>query len=197
MPVPGYGAIAQLLARREARALISLQDVAGIPRLLNWDGIRLERENIPGAVLYAADGLDETWFRDAARLLRRMHTHNIAHNDLAKEANCLVRDNGSAAFIDFQLAVHAPRRGRIFRLLAREDIRHLLKHKRCYVPSALTAREHAILVNPSVAAKLWMRCYKPIYLLITRSILRWPEREGPTERSAEMHLQTDNKSEPD
>lgn len=183
---PWLRPLARRLAGREAVALISLNDCQGIPKLRQWDGRRLERCHLAGSVLYAADTVPRTWFRDALRLLRRMHARNIAHNDLAKEANCLIRDNGAAGFIDFQLAVHAPRRGRLFRVLAREDLRHLIKHKRTYYPDALTARERAILASPSAGARLWMSAYKPVYLWFTRSILRWPERTGPAERVSEI-----------
>ena len=71
--------------------------------------------------------------RSAMQLLRRLHRRGVCHNDLAKEPNILVSDSGEPAFIDFQLASAHPRRGRLFRLLAYEDIRHLLKHKRTFV----------------------------------------------------------------
>lgn len=175
-------AIARHLARREALALIVAGTLPGIPRLCDWNGRQLEREWLPGEALHQASAVQPDWYRSALRLLRRMHRRNIAHNDLAKEANCLVLEDGSAGFIDFQLAVLAPRRGRMFRLLAREDLRHLLKHKRAYFPERLTAREQSILATPSLAAKLWMGIYKPVYRWVTRSILRWPERTGPAER---------------
>jgi hypothetical protein len=70
----------------------------------------------------------------------------------------------------------------MFRILAREDIRHLLKHKRTYCPDRLTRREKAILDNPSLIAKLWMMTGKPIYLFITRKILGWQDREGAGDR---------------
>ena len=177
------GALARHLARREARALIVLNGLPGIPRLIDWNGRQLLREYLAGQPLHAAPPVNPTYFRDALRLLRRMHSRNIAHNDLAKEANCLVLKSGQPGFIDFQLALCAPQRGYLFRLLAREDLRHLLKHKRCYCPEFLTARQHRILASPSLAAKLWMRGYKPLYLWITRSILGWPERDGAAERT--------------
>ncbi len=176
------GALARHLARREARALIVLNGLPGIPRLIDWNGRQLLRECLAGKPLHEAPPVNPTYFREALRLLRRIHSRNIAHNDLAKEANCLVLESGQPGFIDFQLALHAPHRGFLFRLLAREDLRHLLKHKRCYCPEYLTARQHRILASPSLAAKLWMRGYKPVYLWVTRSILGWPERDGATER---------------
>ncbi|MCH8278913.1 MAG: serine/threonine protein kinase, partial [Proteobacteria bacterium] len=94
----------------------------------------------------------------------------------------LVQNDGEPAFIDFQLAWHAPGRNRLFRIAAREDIRHLLKHKRTYCPDRLTVRERAILASPSPLARAWMRFAKPVYLLVTRRVLGWSDREGAADR---------------
>jgi hypothetical protein len=173
---------ARRLAAREARALIVLDDLAGIPKLRGWNGRQLRREWLDGSPMQEARPAQRSYYREALRLLRQMHSHNIAHNDLAKEANCLVLATGGTAFVDFQLSVHAPRRGYLFRLLAREDLRHLLKHKAYYCAEHLTSRQRRILATPSVAARLWTHGYKPLYLWVTRCILRWPEREGANER---------------
>jgi hypothetical protein len=176
------GTIARHLAAREAQALKVLNYLPSIPKLYNWNGRQLRREWLAGKPMHTADPPTPAYFKAALRLLRQMHSCNIAHNDLAKEANCLILDNGQPAFIDFQLALHAPRRSFIFRMLAREDLRHLLKHKRYYCAEYLTARQRLILANPSLGAKLWMHGYKPLYLWFTRRILGWPEREGAAER---------------
>jgi RIO-like serine/threonine protein kinase len=182
--------ISRRLAGREARALIALDNLDGFPALRGWNGRQLQRQWLPGLPLHQSNNqsndlphqADPQYFRAALRLLRQMHSRNIAHNDLAKEANCLMLENGSPAFIDFQLAVHSPKRSQWFRLLAREDLRHLLKHKRTYCPEYLSARQRRILASPSTAARFWSGLYKPVYLWITRSMLRWPEREGANER---------------
>ncbi|MCP4000122.1 MAG: serine/threonine protein kinase [Gammaproteobacteria bacterium] len=176
------GSIARYLAGHEAQALKVLHYLPGIPKLYNWNGRQLRREWLAGKPMHAAAPPNPIYFKAALRLLRQMHRCNIAHNDLAKEANCLILDNGQPAFIDFQLALHAPRRGFIFRLLAREDLRHLLKHKHYYCAEYLTAHQRRILATPSLGAKLWMHGYKPLYLWFTRSILGWPERKGAEER---------------
>ena len=118
------------------------------------------------------------YFHTAARVLRRMHRLGVVHNDLAKEPNFLLTPDGKPVIIDFQLSWFARRRGRLFRTLAREDIRHLLKHKRTYCPDRLTRREKTILDNPSMISKLWMMTGKPIYLFVTRKILGWQDRKA-------------------
>jgi serine/threonine protein kinase len=132
--------------------------------------------------LHRAGGAGPEYFRDALRLLRRMHAAGILHNDLAKEPNWLVTDDGRAALVDFQLAMRPRRRGRRFRMLAYDDLRHLLKHKRTYCPGALTAREQAILARRSPLAALWAHTGKPVYRFVTRGLLGWSDREGAGDR---------------
>ncbi len=174
--------LARGLLRREARALAALTGIDGVPRFLAAGRTYLERSFIAGVPMFEGRPRDPRYFRAAAQLLRRLHRANVVHNDLAKEPNILVQDDGAPAFIDFQLAWHAPGRNRLFRIAAREDIRHLLKHKRTYCPDQLTARERAILASPSPLARAWMGIVKPVYLLLTRRIFGWADREGAADR---------------
>jgi hypothetical protein len=106
----------------------------------------------------------------------------VAHNDLAKEPNWLVTPAGHPALVDFQLALVSRRRSRLFRALAHDDIRHLLKHKRSYCPGRLTRREQHILATPSLPARVWMQTGKKLYLLVTRRVFGWADREGAGDR---------------
>jgi RIO-like serine/threonine protein kinase len=132
--------------------------------------------------MHLARPAEPGYFAAAMRLLQQIHRAGVVHNDLAKEPNILVDQNGDPAFIDFQLAWFNRQRGRLFRILGREDVRHLLKHKRTYCRDHLTRREHNILANPATLSVLWMKTVKPLYLFITRRILRWSDREGAGDR---------------
>ena len=176
--------LARRLLRREARALAALEGTAGIPALLSLQRDTLIRQYLAGKPLHQAQPSEAAWFRDAARLLRRMHAAGVCHNDLAKEPNLLVCADGSPGIIDFQLAWHDRSRSRLFRIAAYEDTRHLLKHKRTYRPDLLTTRERRILSNPSPLSRIWMATAKPVYLFITRKILRWADREGAADRDS-------------
>jgi len=114
--------------------------------------------------------------------VRKLHGAGVLHNDLAKEPNWLVLPDGRPGLIDFQLAWVRHRRGRMFRLLGREDLRHALKHKRQYCAPSLSARERAILARPAWTSRLWMATGKKIYMFITRRILGWADREGAGDR---------------
>jgi len=167
------------LARREARGLQRVTGLEDVPRLLRWDGRRLDRSYMEGAPMYLAPPHgDLAYFRQARRLLGQLHRRGLAHNDLAKEANWLVLSDGRPAIIDFQLAVRGSTRSRWMRLLAREDLRHLLKHKRTYCPQHITPVERRVLKRHSWVRDAWFATGKPVYKFITRRLLHWEDNEG-------------------
>jgi RIO-like serine/threonine protein kinase len=171
--------IARALARREARALRHLEGLAATPQLLASNPQQLDRSYMPGQAMYQRPPRgDLAYFRAARALLQQVHRRGVAHNDLAKEANWLVREDGSPAVIDFQLAVIGNPRSRWMRLLAREDLRHLLKHKRMYCGQSLTPVERRVLARHSWVRNLWFRTGKPVYRFVTRRILHWEDNEG-------------------
>ena len=183
---PWARALARHLMRREYRALSRLglgAGIEGIPRVLTLDAARLTRSWIAGEPMQVAKLRHPTYFREASRLLRRLHAAKVIHNDLAKETNWLVTPDGRPALVDFQLAMTLDRRGALARALGHDDLRHLLKHKRTYLPEALTAREKRILERHSLVSRIWMATGKKAYLFVTRRILHWRDREGAGDRS--------------
>lgn len=170
--------IAHHFGRREARALERLGGTAG-PRLLAQGAGYLVRSWIDGVPLHIAKPHgDARFFRQAKRMMFAMHRKGVAHNDLAKEPNWLRDPDGNPHLTDFQLAYTAASRGRMFRLAAREDLRHLLKHKRKYCPEALTAQERKLLAAKSLPARIWMATGKRLYNFVTRRLLGYMDREG-------------------
>ncbi len=171
--------VAQHLFNRERRALGLARDLDVGPPLL-WSGRQaLVRGFIDGVALHLARPFgDLAYFRSAKAVLRRMHRAGICHNDLAKEQNWLRGVDGLAYLTDFQLAVCFKARGRLFRIAAYEDLRHLLKHKRSYAPDALTPKERKILARKSIFARVWLATGKRVYRAITRGIFNFTDREG-------------------
>lgn len=175
--------LARLLAAREANALLALRSVAaGVPRLIGFDGRVLRRSALPGEPLFAGSTPSPAFFVRALRLVRTLHRAGVAHNDLAKEANWLRAAGDVPGLVDFQLAVRSRRRGLWFRYLAHEDLRHLLKHKRTYLPDRLSARQRRMLAAPPWPTLLWRSWWKPVYQALTRRVLGWRDRAGPIER---------------
>lgn len=176
--------LARRLAAREADALRRLERFDEVPTLVGWDGQRLQRAWIDATPMHRARPRDRAYFREALRLLRRLHAAGVVHNDLAKEPNWLVTPAGRPALIDFQLAMRPRSRGWRFRALAHDDLRHLLEHKRTYCAEHLTPRQRVVLARRSLPARLWMWIGKPVYLGVTRGLLGWSDREGAGDRGA-------------
>ncbi|MEM6818458.1 MAG: serine/threonine protein kinase [Pseudomonadota bacterium] len=174
--------LARWLMHREAIALGSLPGSFQAPRLLALRRNGLHRTFVAGAPMYEAKPRDIEYFRAARKLLHRLHRAGLTHNDLAKEPNWLVTDDGLPALVDFQLASVFRKRTWRFRQQAREDVRHLLKHKRTYLPDHLTQRERAILDRPSLPSRIWRATGKKLYLFVTRVLLNWSDREGAADR---------------
>jgi hypothetical protein len=178
--VPWWSYIpARHLFSRERRALTLARDLHVGPELL-WAGQQaLVRGFIDGVALHLAKPFgDVAYFHSAKVALRKLHRRGICHNDLAKEQNWLRGSDGRAYLTDFQLAVCFKRRGRLFRIAAYEDLRHLLKHKRSYAPLALTPKERKILARKSLVARIWLMTGKKVYRAITRGLFNFTDREG-------------------
>jgi hypothetical protein len=171
--------LAHHLFARERRALELARGLHVGPELL-WAGRQaLVRGFIDGVALHLAKPSgDVAYFRSAKQALRKLHRAGICHNDLAKEQNWLRGVDGRAYVTDFQLAHCFRTRGRLFRIAAYEDLRHLLKHKRSYAPDALTPSERRILARKSLVASIWLATGKKVYRAITRGLFNFTDREG-------------------
>lgn len=181
--VPIYARpIAWWLARKEIRGLRAVQGIEGCPVLVRADKVGLLRSWTRGTPLQLAKPSEAAWYRDAKRLLREMRRVGVTHNDIAKPQNWLMTPDGKAAVIDFQLATVHKRQGRLFRTMAREDLRHLLKQKRAYAPELLTPAEQKLLNRKALPARIWMATVKPLYNFVTRRLMNWSDGEGTEDR---------------
>jgi serine/threonine protein kinase len=172
-------AIAQHLFAREKRALAAAGELGVAPRLLFAGRQVLVRAWIDGVALQIAKPYgDRAFFRSAKAALRKLHRAGICHNDLSKQQNWLRGRDGRAYLMDFQLASCFSRRGRWFRLLAYEDLRHLLKHKHRYLLDEFTPSEWKLRSRKSALASLWLVSGKRVYHRITRSAFGFVDQEG-------------------
>ncbi|MDP2621152.1 MAG: serine/threonine protein kinase [Hyphomicrobiales bacterium] len=173
------------LARREVRALKTLAGVSGVPRLLGREAKRIYRQWLPGVPLHVAEPHgDVAYFKQARAILAELRKRGVTHNDLAKPQNWLRAPDGRPQLLDFQLAHVHRRKGRLYRVMSYEDIRHLIKHKRRYCPEATTARERAIADRRSLPSRIWRKSGKAVYNLVTRRLLHWSDGEGGGDRLA-------------
>jgi hypothetical protein len=174
--------IGWMLARREIAVLDAVDGVTGVPKLHSVDRDGLYRSWTEGTPLHLARPADPAWYRDAHRLLRDFRRRGVTHNDLAKPQNWLMTPDGRAAVIDFQLATRHRRKGWLFRLMAYEDFRHLLKQQRAFAPTLLSPTAARVLSRRSLPSRLWMASGKKLYNLVTRGFFRWSDGEGTHDR---------------
>jgi RIO-like serine/threonine protein kinase len=170
--------LARLFAWREVIALRRLEGIAGVPRLIAWQRGIIYRSYLEGTTVAEARPRDPRFYAAARRLLWQVHRRGVAHNDSAKRVNWLVLADGSPGLIDFQLSLAIGRHSRLARTTRREDLRHLLKHKRFNCRQALTPGEKRLLRRRSVVARLWYDLYQRPYFFVTRRLLHWADREG-------------------
>jgi predicted Ser/Thr protein kinase len=171
--------LARYLARREARVLKALNAVADerLPRLIHFDRNVCIRSYIEGEPLKDGKAANPAFYDNACEILERMHAAGVVHNDLEKPENWLMIDEETAGIIDFQLAYHSRRRGRIFRWSQGEDLRHLIKQKNRYCREHMSEDEKQILRNKSGFGRFWTNYVKPVYNFITRKIFNYSDRE--------------------
>lgn len=176
--------IANFLARKEVRSLRIVTGIIGTPALIRVDDEGILRSWSAGIPLNLAKPDTPEFYKDAKRILRDMRRRNITHNDLAKPQNWLMTPDGLASVIDFQLASVHRRRGKLFRIMAYEDLRHLVKQKRRYAPDLLTPSEAKMLDRKALPTRFWMATGKRLYNAITRGIFNWSDSEGTGNRIA-------------
>jgi hypothetical protein len=176
--------LARWLARREARALAAVQGIEGVPVLHRAGRNGILRGWADGLPLNLNPPRHAGWYRDARRILRQMRKRGVSHNDLAKPQNWLHLPDGRAGVIDFQLAHVHRRPSALSRLMAREDLRHLLKQKRRYARALLTPSERRMLTRKSWIASLWGATGKRLYRFATRRLIGWSDGEGVGNRLA-------------
>lgn len=174
--------LAWMLARREIAALRAVAAIEGTPRLIGVDRDGLLRTWTAGTPLHLARPAARGWYGDAFRLLRDLRRAGVTHNDLAKPQNWLATREGRAAVIDFQLAFRHRRRGALYRLMAYEDFRHLLKQMRAFAPELMTPAGKRLLARRSWPSRIWRASGKRFYNLVTRGLFHWSDGEGTHDR---------------
>jgi len=167
--------------RREVGFYRHLAGLPCVPALLGLVGdTAYLRAFVPGHPLsHERPVPDGFWPRlDAA--IREVHRRGIAYVDSNKPENVLVSDDGRPFLIDFQIAWGGGR-GALGRWwlarLQREDLYHVLKHKRRFGRDSMTAEEMASVRRRSPLIRAHRVLNRP-YRMVRRRLLRWLRRTG-------------------
>lgn len=163
------------LCKRELKVLRQLQDIDQVPQIIGSFGrTGFLYQYIDGKSLDERPALPDSFFDKLMDLIRQIHTHDICYVDMNKRGNILLGDDNRPHLIDFQISKYLP--GRIFKplrnYLQKEDIYHLLKHKRKFRPDLLTDEENERLARVSLPIRLHRAITGPLRDL-RRAFLRY------------------------
>lgn len=200
--MPGSRWLARRLMARERDSLQRVSSLGGVACIVedsayqaavSLDGRAphakdvLLRSWLDGVPLYEATELALNFFDLLDDLTRELHFQGVCHNDLHKEQNILVQADGYPALLDFQLASVHSVGTRQFEKRAREDLRHLQKHRRRYTrdgrgPEGVSeGAGHGL--RRGLLARAWRRGGKPVYNMLVHGLAR----KGASEPRRESH----------
>ena len=157
--------LGKLLIRREARALLRLNSVVGVPRLLGQPGSRaLYMEWVGGISIKEALTRETDWPKFLSVLentLREIHAQGVAHCDLRGLSNILVGPDQTPYVIDFVSCFFAGSRWNfiqrwVFRRFCEADRQALLKLRQRVASESMNTAD-AELIEHSGAFNRAMR----------------------------------------
>jgi hypothetical protein len=197
--------LGQWLCRREMRFYRALADLPAVPELLGRLGdTGFIHDFVPGrplagkrppvdlpaasaveppAVSAVEPPLPDGYFDALMSLMEVLHRRGIAYVDTNKPQNILLGDDGNPHLIDFQISVDLHFLGHNFigrallRRFAREDVYHLLKHKKRLREDLLTPQERHIVEHKSWAVHLHRLITWP-YFRLRRRFMRHLRDKG-------------------
>ena len=149
------GWMGRFLCDREVFFYERTAEVAGLPRFFGRFGESgFMREYIPGCHLRdyrKKTKPDSRFYARIYTILSDLHSRGIAHNDLSKAENILVRYDGTPVLIDLQIAICSQFRfpllrwigARVLPYMQSVDRYHIGKHHRKDRPEDFTAQELA------------------------------------------------------
>jgi predicted Ser/Thr protein kinase len=165
------------LAAREARQLKRAEGIEGVPRLLAVPGPNVFiREYFPGVPVPAAPPTSSGFYDRLRAIALALHARGITHNDLHKEANVIVRPDGTPGLLDFQLSLTLPRGSTLHRLLAGFDLYHVAKNRRFRTGVEPTGEEAELFRRTRDLRHLHRLLVKKPMNLLTRRL--FPKRLG-------------------
>ena len=148
--------LGKLLTRREARALLKLDSVAGVPRLLGQSGSRaLYMEWLGGISIKEALAQETDWPKFLAELeniVSQIHAQGVAHCDLRGLSNVLVGPDETPYVIDFVSCFLAGSRwnfvrGWVFRRFCEADRQALLKLRQRVAPESMNTTDAELIMH--------------------------------------------------
>ena len=164
----------RFLRNREVKILKQLEDINQFPNVIKLYGRSgVVYRYIKGKTLDEDPSVPDDFFDQLRALLETIHQRNICYMDLNKRGNILIGQDGRPYVIDFQISLLLPAKwcNCLRNAFQKEDLYHLLKHKRKFRPDLLNEQEYALAKRPSFLIRIHRAIAFPFQKL-RRSILR-------------------------
>ena len=169
---------------REIAFYRHLADLSCVPTLLGRVGdTAYLRSFVAGHPLSHERPVPEGFWPRLDAVMREVHRRGVAYVDSNKPENILVGDDGYPYLIDFQIAWRCgPRADHAFgrwwlARLQREDLYHVLKHKRRFGRESMTPTELESVRRRSLLIRVHRVINWP-YRMMRRLLFRWLRRTG-------------------
>jgi RIO-like serine/threonine protein kinase len=174
--------VGRWLCRREVRFYSRLSDLPNVPAVLGtWGPTGFVHDYVPGRPLHPSRPVPDGFFDQLVELLKELHRRGVAYVDTNKPENILLGDDGRPHLIDFQISWDLIELGdtRLNRWwlarLQREDIDHILKHKKRLRPDEMTEQEREQVGRRSALIRLHRFVFKPYFRFRRRTFSRLRE----------------------
>ena len=183
--------IGRWLCRREMRFYSKLSDLPNVPPVLGTVGqTGFIHAYCEGQPLSKDRPVPDKFFDQLVKLLHELHRRDIAYVDTNKPENILLGDDGRPHLIDFQISYDLHELGdwflnrKLLKQLQREDLYHILKHKKRLRPDEMTTEELAAAERKSWLIRSHRFLTKPYFLLRRRTFKRCEKREDCCRKAA-------------
>jgi serine/threonine protein kinase len=147
-----------------------LADLPNVPKVLGAVGTTgFIHEYAKGEPLSRERPVPDGFFDKLLALMHELHTRGIAYVDANKPQNILLGEDGLPHLIDFQISWDGQEIGSNFvsrallRRMHRDDIYHVLKHKRRLRPDELSEAEHQIVTRRPAIIRIHRFLTKPYF----------------------------------
>jgi hypothetical protein len=169
---------------REVAFYRHLTGLACVPALLDRiSDTAYLRRFVAGHPLSREHAVPEEFWPRLDGAMREVHGRGVAYVDSNKPENILVGDDGYPYLIDFQIAWRCGPGGGYalgrwwLARLQREDLYHVLKHKRRFARESMTPIELASVRQRSFLIRAHRAINTP-YRIVRRLLFRWLHRTG-------------------
>ena len=171
--------LGNMMRNHEVMILRSVEGIKQVPQLLGlYEPCGFFYTYIEGCSLDESPNIPDSFFDECKSLLEQVHQRDIAYIDMNKRGNILIGQDNKPYLIDFQISLRFERYAHgLMKVLQKEDMYHLYKHKRRLRGDLLSETEQQISRRKSPFIRIHRLIATP-FRTVRRRVLGWLVRRG-------------------